>query len=109
VPRYFFHVASADEFVPDYEGIILDDLKSAHVHANRLVAHMLALLPYEVSRLWSVEIADEDQLVLLTVLPIERRPFGKRRSPPLARDQRRSREPQRHRSPEAISTLPSPH
>jgi hypothetical protein len=79
--RYFFHFASKDDFVPDYDGVILDDLKAAHQHAIGLVWQTFPLMRGEDLRHWRLEVADESQLVHLTVLfPAvpPRPPFGRR-------------------------------
>jgi hypothetical protein len=68
MPRYFFHFVSKDDFIPDYDGAVLSGLKAAHGHAVRLVAQTLPILADEDPRHWKIEIADERQFVLLTVL-----------------------------------------
>jgi hypothetical protein len=68
MPRYFFHFASKQDFVPDYEGVLLADLRAAHRHAMRLIAQTIAVLAGEDLRHWTIEIADERQYVVLTVL-----------------------------------------
>jgi hypothetical protein len=68
MPRYFFHFASKHEFVPDYDGVILGSLSAAHLHATRLVSQTLPLLGSDDPREWTIEVADERQLVVLTVL-----------------------------------------
>jgi hypothetical protein len=83
MPRYFFHFASRDEFIPDHDGVVLDDLKAAHRHAMRLVWQTIPLMRGEDLRHWFVEVADESQLVVLTVLfpaapPPRNLPFGQR-------------------------------
>jgi hypothetical protein len=83
MPRYLFHFACKDEFIPDYEGVVLDDLQTAHRHAMRLVWQTMPLLQAEDLRHWHVEVADESQLVLLIVLfpavPARpQMPFGQR-------------------------------
>jgi hypothetical protein len=86
MPRYFFHFVSKEDFIPDYEGVALPNLKAAHQHAMRLVGHTIAALADEDLRLWMIEIADERQCVVLTVLfPLTPPPKGPdrrtRRSP----------------------------
>jgi hypothetical protein len=68
MPRYFFHFVSRDDFIPDYDGVILDDLRIAHRHAMRLVSQTLPVLGDDDPRDWKIEIADERQFVLLTVI-----------------------------------------
>jgi hypothetical protein len=77
MPRYFFHFVSKEDFIPDYEGVALPNLKAAHQHAMRLVGHTIAALADEDLRLWMIEIADERQCVVLTVLfPLTPPPKG---------------------------------
>jgi hypothetical protein len=68
MPRYFFHFLSKDEFIPDYEGVVLANLNAAHRHAMRLVVQTIPALADEDLRHWKIEIADERQYVALTVL-----------------------------------------
>jgi hypothetical protein len=74
MPRYFFHFASKDEFIPDDDGIELAGLAAAHDHARRLVGMAGAMFArLRDGRSWTIEIADEDQLVHLVVLvPVPR-------------------------------------
>jgi hypothetical protein len=73
----FFHFVSKEDFIPDYEGVALPNLKAAHQHAMRLVGHTIAALADEDLRLWMIEIADERQCVVLTVLfPLTPPPKG---------------------------------
>src|SRR5829696_1544288 len=65
MPRYFFHFASHTEFIPDYDGVILDDLKAAHRHAMRLIWQTIPIMQGEDLRHWHVEVADESQFVVL--------------------------------------------
>jgi hypothetical protein len=68
MPRYFFHFASNDEFIPDEDGEVLDGLKAAHLHAMRLVNQTASTLRQDDPNHWTIEVADERQAVLLTVL-----------------------------------------
>jgi trans-2-enoyl-CoA reductase len=81
MPRYFFHFASNDEFILDHDGVVLDDLEAAHTHAMRLIWQTVAVMGGEDFRQWRVEIAEESQGVVLTVLfpsvpTVARPPFG---------------------------------
>jgi hypothetical protein len=88
MPRYYFHFVSKDEFIPDYDGVVLEDLKVAHGHAMRLILQTVRAMPSEDFRHWHVEVADESQFVALTVLfpappPVAGSPFGRRGDSPL--------------------------
>jgi hypothetical protein len=56
MPRYYFHFASHTEFIPDYDGVVLDDLKAAHRHAMRLVWQTIPIMQGEDLRHWHVEV-----------------------------------------------------
>jgi len=47
MPRYCFHFLSKDEFIPDYEGVVLANLRAAHRHAMRLVVQTIPALADE--------------------------------------------------------------
>ena len=69
MPRYSFHFVSKEDFIPDYDGVVLENLlKAAHGHAMRLVAQTAPALRDEDLRHWTIEIADERQCIVLTVL-----------------------------------------
>lgn len=68
MPRYLFHLVSKQRVVRDDDGAILDGLKAAHLHALRLVRETLPVLGEDDRRQWRIEIADERQSTLLTVL-----------------------------------------
>jgi hypothetical protein len=68
MPRYFFHFVSKEDFIPDHDGMVLRDLKTAHLHAMRLVTATIPALGDEDLRTWKIEIADERQYTVLTVL-----------------------------------------
>jgi hypothetical protein len=68
MPRYFFHVVSKREFIGDEHGVVLDGPRAAHRHAMRLVGRTLPVLGSEDLRDWRIEITDQRQSMLLTVL-----------------------------------------
>ena len=68
MPRYLFHLVSKQRVVRDYDGAILEGLKAAHLDALRLVRETRPVLGEDDRRQWRIEIADERQSTLLTVL-----------------------------------------
>jgi hypothetical protein len=86
VPRFYFHFASAQRFVYDDHGAELPSLRSAHMHAVGLVARTVRLLDPADKERWTVQIADENGALLLTVMfpAVGLRPaaFGRERAAP---------------------------
>ena len=56
--RYYFHVASKEDWVVDTDGRELPDLASAHRHAVKLIQQMLLYLPDEHMNGWRLEICN---------------------------------------------------
>jgi hypothetical protein len=81
MPRYFFHFASRDDFIPDFDGVALEGLAAAHRHAVRPARQTRALLAAGEPRHWTIEIADERQRVVLTVLFPAAAPGGPAKDP----------------------------
>jgi len=85
VPRFYFHFASAQRFVYDDHGAELPSLRSAHMHAVGLVARTVRLMDPADKERWTVQIADENGGLLLTVMfpAVRLRPaaFGREREP----------------------------
>jgi hypothetical protein len=68
--RYFFHFRCRDgTSVPDADGAELADVEAAHLHALALVRQTMPLFSTAAeARDWIIEVADEEQLHVLTVL-----------------------------------------
>ena len=72
MPRYYFHLSAPDEDFRDSVGWEVSDLSAAHSRAvylaNRVVMYGgLANFAPDFRR-WTVEIADEDQRSIMTVI-----------------------------------------
>src|SRR3954470_10855663 len=65
--RSYFHFVSGERLVYDDQGVELESLADAHVHACRLIRRTLRLMSAEQER-WTVQIVDENGDLLLTVL-----------------------------------------
>jgi hypothetical protein len=65
--KFYFHVASTDEFVPDYEGSELQGLAECHNHALKIIWECLPFVQSDQRRWW-IEIADGYGKDVLTVL-----------------------------------------
>lgn len=66
--RFFFHFVSPDDLVRDELGVMLADLAAAHAHAMRLVRELIPVLPEADRRKWRIDICNEAQSHLVTVL-----------------------------------------
>jgi hypothetical protein len=69
VPRYYFHLYN-DVDVPDYEGVVLPDLKAARAHAVRCARITFAETAKDEGRVvlhHRIDIGDERGTVLDTV------------------------------------------
>ena len=72
MPRYYFHLSAPDESFRDLIGFEVSDLSAAHSRALQLADRVrmiggLALYAPDLGR-WSVQIADEFQRPVMTVL-----------------------------------------
>ena len=65
--RFYFHVASTDEFIPDYQGSELHDLGACHEHALRIIRECIPFVEDDPRRWW-IDIADASGRRALTVL-----------------------------------------
>ena len=68
MPRFYFHFASPQRFINDDQGAELPSLTSAHLHAMRLIVRTARLMDPANTERWTVQIADEWGVLLLTVL-----------------------------------------
>jgi hypothetical protein len=78
--KFYFHVASTDEFVPDYEGSELQGLAECHNHALKIIWECLPFVQSDQRRWW-IEIADGYGKDVLTVLYPRHLAFGRRCHP----------------------------
>jgi hypothetical protein len=78
--RFYFHVATTDEFVPDYEGSDLQSLAQCHNHALKVIRECLPYVQTDQRRWW-IQVADRHGKDVLTVLYPCRVAFGRRCQP----------------------------
>jgi len=67
--RFYFHIVTTDDFIPDFDGSELDTLRACYDHAFGIVR---ACLPHleDDERRWWIEIADsEGQLAMAVLYP----------------------------------------
>jgi hypothetical protein len=83
--RFYFHVLSTDQYIPDSEGSECEDLSACHEHALKIIKECLPFIDSDPRRWW-IEIEDSKGEKNLTVLYPSRTPFGLRSS--LLRDAR---------------------
>ena len=76
--RFYFHVLSADECIPDSQGSECEDLSACHEHALRIIRECLPFIHSDPRRWW-IEIEDSKGEKKLTVLYPRRATFGMRR------------------------------
>ena len=72
MPRYYFHLCAPDERFPDPDGSVISDLAEAHSRAVRLADRVMMFGGFAKCqpdlRRWTVEITDERQKPVLTVI-----------------------------------------
>jgi hypothetical protein len=84
MPRYLFHfVSDEDCSIPDHDGVVLTDINAAHRHATRLINRTVPFMAGQNLRHWRIDVADETNRTLLTVLfpatfPTHGTRFGRR-------------------------------
>jgi hypothetical protein len=75
MPRFYFHFASRDLHIPDDHGVELPDAATAARHAALLVRQTRPFVLEGPSwEGWVIEIADEKQRLVQTVVFPDRRP-----------------------------------
>ena len=79
MPRYFFHFAWRHDAARDTEGVELEGLGAAYLHAMEMLHRVRANFP-EAGDDWVIEISDEAGQKPLVVLPASAPVFGRRRS-----------------------------
>jgi Domain of unknown function (DUF6894) len=65
--RFFFHISSMDELIPDANGREFGDLAAAHRHAMLLI-HKMVMLDDLDWRGWSIKVTDAGGRSMLSVL-----------------------------------------
>jgi hypothetical protein len=84
MPRFYFHVSTTEEVVPDEQGVELADLAAAHHCAVQIMYDTILYDPEEQDwRGWMIKITDAKCRTLLTLLyparmPSPRKTFGLR-------------------------------
>jgi hypothetical protein len=79
MPRYYFHISSKDEAIPDHHGVELDGLRDAHRLAMKIIKETMKVVADEPEwGEWLIEVVDARDEALLTVL--YPRPRSSRRS-----------------------------
>ena len=63
--RYFAHVRTATDLIPDGEGFELENLGKVHVNVARIAADLVASDPR--AKDWTFEITDELNRIVLTL------------------------------------------
>lgn len=63
--RYFAHVRTATDLIPDGDGFELENLGKVHVNAARIAADLVANDPS--AKDWTFEITDELNRIVLTL------------------------------------------
>lgn len=67
MPRFYFHISSKDEDVPDHDGMELKNLAQAHDHAMTVIRDTLPFVVDQLDRGWLLDVADANGRVVLTV------------------------------------------
>ena len=65
--RFYFHVFSTDDYIPDDHGSDLPSLSACHNHALRIIRECLPFIRDDPQRWW-IEITDDKGENKLTVL-----------------------------------------
>ena len=78
--RFYFHVVTTDDSVPDYEGSDLHSLAQCHDHALKIIRECLPCLETDERRWW-IQVADWQGKDVLAVLYPCRLAFGRRGQP----------------------------
>ena len=60
MPRFYFHLSWADDFVRDEDGVVLQDFRAATTHGNRLVDELLRSPVVGALPSWTVWVCDAD-------------------------------------------------
>jgi hypothetical protein len=77
MPRYFFNFVWGDDAVRDTEGVELEGLGAAYLHAMEMLLRVRVNFP-EAGDDWVIEIGDEAGRKPLVVLPASAPVFGRR-------------------------------
>ena len=68
MPRYFFHLVSADHALRDDEGLDLEELSAAHRHALKL-QRQIRVYVNDLTTEWTVKVSDDRGATALIILP----------------------------------------
>jgi hypothetical protein len=79
MPRYFFHFVWGNDSVRDEEGVELEGLEAAYLHALEMLHRINVHFP-DPGDDWVIEISDEAGRKPLVVLPASAPVFGRRRN-----------------------------
>jgi len=60
MPRFYFHLASKDDHIPDGSGKELATLHDAYVHARKLIDKILSCVGHEDAQAWKVVILNDE-------------------------------------------------
>ena len=65
--QFYFHVATTDDFIADFDGLEFENLSACHNHALRIIRECLPFVQSDQRRWW-IEVADAKGAAVLTVL-----------------------------------------
>ena len=60
MPRFYFHLSSKDDHIPDDSGKELASLNDAHEHARRLIHKILFHVGHDDAEAWKVVILNDE-------------------------------------------------
>jgi hypothetical protein len=60
MPRFYFHLASKDDHIPDDSGKELATLHDAYVHARKLIDKILLCVGHDDAEAWKVLIFNDE-------------------------------------------------
>jgi hypothetical protein len=60
VPRFYFHLRSRENHIPDDSGKELDNLNDAYAHARQLIDKILFHVGHDDTDLWKVVISNDE-------------------------------------------------
>jgi hypothetical protein len=60
MPRFYFHLRSRENHIPDDSGKELDNLNDAYAHARQLIDKILFHVGHDDADLWKVVISNDE-------------------------------------------------
>jgi hypothetical protein len=60
MPRFYFHLRSKENHIPDDSGKELDNLNDAYAHARQLIDKILFHVGHDDADLWKVVISNDE-------------------------------------------------